>query len=74
MIQTLKFGTSISHALRLYADTFRTNRRQKAEEMAAKIPVKLTIPTALFIFPSLLVVILGPAGIRIAQNFITSGQ
>ncbi|MFA7166778.1 MAG: type II secretion system F family protein, partial [Desulfoplanes sp.] len=42
MIQTLKFGTSISHALRLYADTFRTNRRQKAEEMAAKIPVKLT--------------------------------
>ncbi len=68
MIQTLKFGTSISQALRLYADTFRNNRMQKAEEMAAKLPVKLTIPAALFIFPSLLVVILGPAGIRIAQQ------
>jgi len=70
MIQTLKFGTSIKQALQLYAYTFRNNRMQKAEEMAAKLPVKLTIPAALFIFPSLLVVILGPAAIRIIQQMI----
>ena len=67
LIQADKLGTSVSQALRVYSDTFRTKRYMKAEEMAAKIPVKLTIPLILFIFPALLVTIMGPAFIRIAQ-------
>jgi tight adherence protein C len=68
LIQTDKFGTSVAAALRVFSDGFRTQRFQKAEEIAAKIPVKLLIPLILFIFPSLLVVILGPAAIKIYQN------
>jgi tight adherence protein C len=64
LIQTEKFGTSIAQALRVYADSFRSKRYQRAEEIAAKMPVKLTIPLILFIFPALFVVILGPAIIR----------
>lgn len=70
LIQTDKLGTSVSQALRVYSDTFRTKRQQKAEEMAAKIPVKLVIPLILFIFPSLLVATLGPAAIRILQVLV----
>jgi len=55
----------VSQALRGFSDTFRTRRQQKAEEMAAKIPVKLVIPLILFIFPSLFVVTFGPAAISI---------
>jgi tight adherence protein C len=65
LIQTDQFGTSIAQTLRVYSDTFRTRRYQKAEEIAARLPVKLVLPTAMFIFPSLFVVILGPAFIRI---------
>lgn len=65
LIQTDKFGTSVAQALRVYSDTMRTKRFQRAEEMAAKLPVKLLFPLILFIFPSLFVVILGPAAIRI---------
>jgi tight adherence protein C len=67
LIQADKLGTSISQALRVYSDTFRTKRQQQAEEMAAKIPVKLVIPLILFIFPSLFVATFGPAAIRIYQ-------
>ena len=70
LIQTDKFGGSITKALRVYSDTFRTKRYQRAEETAAKIPVKLTFPLALFIFPSLFVVILGPAAIRIYETIL----
>ena len=65
LIQTDQFGTSIAQTLRVYSDTFRTRRYQKAEEIAARLPVKLVFPTATFIFPSLFIVILGPAFIRI---------
>jgi tight adherence protein C len=68
LIQTDKFGTSVASALRVFSDGFRTQRFQKAEEIAAKMPVKLLIPLILFIFPSLFVVILGPAAIKIYQN------
>ena len=67
LIQTDMFGTSIAQTLRVYADSMRTKRFQMAEELAAKLPVKLLLPLMLFIFPTLLIVILGPAGIRIAQ-------
>jgi len=71
LIQTEKFGTNVAKALRVYSDMFRTKRYQKAEELAAKMPVKLVIPLAFFIFPSLFVVILGPAAIRIFQVLLS---
>ena len=70
LIQTDRFGTSVAKALRVYSDAFRTKRYQKAEEIAAKIPVKLVFPTILFIFPSLFVAIMGPAAIRIYEMFL----
>jgi tight adherence protein C len=70
LVQADKFGTSVATTLRVYSDTFRTQRMQKAEELAAKMPVKLVFPLILFIFPSLFVAILGPAVIRIFRNII----
>lgn len=70
LVQTDRFGTSVAQALRVYSDSFRTKRYQRAEEIAAKLPVKLVFPCILFIFPSLFVVILGPAAIRIYQTFL----
>ncbi len=64
LIQTDKFGTSVGQALRVQADAMRTRGAQKAEEMAAKLPVKLLFPTVFCIFPSVLLVILGPALIQ----------
>lgn len=64
LIQTDKFGTSVAQALRVYSDSMRTKRYQRAEEIAAKLPVKLIFPLILFIFPSLFVVILAPGVIR----------
>ena len=69
--QTDKFGTSIAHALRVYSDTYRTERYQKAEELAAKLPVKLLFPLTIFILPSMFVVLLGPAAIGIYKALIT---
>jgi tight adherence protein C len=70
LIQTDKFGTSMASSLRVFSDAYRTQRYQRAEELAAKIPVKLVFPLILFIFPALFTVILGPAAIRIWQNII----
>jgi len=70
LIQTDKFGTSVAQSLRVFSDSFRTKRFQKAEEIAARLPVKLTIPLILFIFPSLFVVVMGPAVIRIYQALL----
>jgi tight adherence protein C len=70
LVQTDRFGTSIGQALRVYADSMRTTRRLKAEEMAAKLPVKLLLPLVFFIFPSLIVVTVGPAAIRMIRILI----
>ena len=70
LIQTDKFGTSVAKALRTFSDSFRTQRYQKAEEFAAKMPVKLLFPMVLFIFPSLFVVVVGPAAIKIYRVII----
>jgi len=70
LIQADKFGTSIATALRVQSDTLRTNRRQRLEEKAAQTPVKLIFPLLLFIFPALMVVILGPAIIQVMESFI----
>jgi tight adherence protein C len=71
LVQTDRFGTSVAQALRVYSDSFRTKRFQKAEELAAKLPVKLVFPVVLFIFPSLFIIILGPAAISIYESFIS---
>jgi tight adherence protein C len=69
LAQTEKFGTSLSQAMRTYADSLRTKRRQIAEEAAAKTTIKMIFPLILFIFPALLVVILGPALLQIGKIF-----
>jgi tight adherence protein C len=66
--QTDRFGTPLVRALRVFADSVRQSRRQKAEELAAKTTVKLIFPLVLFIFPSIFIVLLGPAVILIARN------
>ena len=64
LIQTDKFGTSVAQALRVYSDTLRTKRRQRAEEAAAKTGVKMVFPLVFCIFPAIWVVTIGPAAIR----------
>ncbi|HSL68721.1 MAG TPA: type II secretion system F family protein, partial [Longimicrobiales bacterium] len=65
LIQADRFGTSIGDSLRVFSDELRTKRQMRAEEMAAKIPLKLLFPMVLCIFPALLLVLLGPAFIQI---------
>jgi tight adherence protein C len=67
LIHTDRFGTSIGQALRTHADTLRTKRRQRAEERAGKIGVKLVFPLVLCMLPALYVVSLGPALIRLSR-------
>ena len=69
LIQTDRFGTSIARALRVFSDTLRTKRRQRAEEAAAKTTIKLVFPLVLFIFPAILLVLLGPGVIRLMETF-----
>jgi len=68
LIQTERFGTSIAQSLRVYSDDMRIKRRQRAEEMSAKTSVKMVPPLVFFIFPALMVVILGPAIITIMRQ------
>jgi tight adherence protein C len=70
LIQTDRFGTSVAQALRVFSDTIRTKRRQRAEEQAAKMSIKMIPPLVLFIFPAIFVVIIGPAIIAIARYLI----
>jgi len=69
LIQSDRFGTSIGQALRTQSDYMRIARQKKLEELAAKTPVKLVFPLLLFIFPAIMVVVLGPAIIRISAFF-----
>ena len=70
LIQSDRFGTGIATTLKVQSDAVRTARRQKLETLAAKTPVKLVFPLLLFIFPAIMVVILGPAAIRISQTLL----
>jgi tight adherence protein C len=69
LIQTDRFGTPISKSLGSFSDALRTARRQKAEELAAKTTIKLLFPLALFIAPSMGIVLLGPAALSIVKGF-----
>jgi len=69
LAQTLRFGTGISDALRVYSEEFRDKRMQRAEEAAAKIGTKLIFPLVICLFPSFFVVAIGPAMIRLSEAF-----
>jgi tight adherence protein C len=68
MIQTDKFGTSIGQALRTHAETARVKRRQRAEERAQKLGVKMVFPLVFCLFPAMFVIVLGPSVLRIIRT------
>jgi tight adherence protein C len=68
LIQTDKFGTSIAKGLRVFSDSLRTKRRQRAEQEAQKAAVKLLFPLACFLFPTLFIAILGPAALNLMDT------
>ena len=70
LIQADRFGTSIGDSLRVYTDNLRTKRRLRAEEKAAKIALKLLFPLIFFIFPTLIIVLIGPAALQAARVLI----
>ena len=70
LVQTDRFGTSISQALRVHSDSLRTERRQRAEEQAAKTTIKMVIPLVLFVLPSIIFVTLGPAVIQLIRTLM----
>jgi tight adherence protein C len=69
LVQTIRFGTSVGEALRVYSEEFRDKRMQKAEEQAAKIGTKMIFPLVLCLFPSFFIVAIGPAVLRIIAAF-----
>ncbi len=74
LVQTMRFGTSIADALRVYSEEFRDKRTQAAEEQAAKIGTKMIFPLVLFLFPSFFLVIIGPAVIGLVDVFTQFGK
>ena len=67
LVQADRFGTGLAQSLRVHSDMMRSRRSQRAEELAAKIPVKMVLPLGLFIFPTLFIVVLGPAIIQLVE-------
>jgi tight adherence protein C len=74
LIQTDKFGTSVAQSLRVYSETLRTKRRQRAEEAAAKTGVKMVFPLVVCIFPAIWIVTIGPAAIKFINVLVPMGQ
>jgi tight adherence protein C len=74
LVQTMRFGTSIAEALRVYSEEFRDKRTQAAEEQAAKIGTKMIFPLVLFMFPSFFLVAIGPAVIGLIDAFSQMGR
>jgi tight adherence protein C len=74
LVQTDKFGTSVAHSLRVFSETLRTKRRQRAEEAAAKTGVKMVFPLVICIFPAIWIVTIGPAAIRFMKVLGPMGQ
>jgi tight adherence protein C len=75
VIQSDRLGASMTKTLRAHADLLRTKRRQRAEEAARKLPIKMLVPLALFILPPLLIMAAGPAllGIKQLVKVVTQG-
>ncbi|MOA41918.1 Bacterial type II secretion system protein F domain protein [compost metagenome] len=70
LTQADRFGTSIGDSLRVFSDDLRHKRQMRAEELAAKIPTKMLLPLVLCIFPSIVMVVLGPALIGILRTVL----
>lgn len=70
LTQSDKFGTSIGESLRVFSEDLRHKRQVRAEELAAKVPTKMLIPLVLFIFPSIIMVIMGPAAIVVIRTVL----
>jgi len=75
LIQTDRFGTSVTQALRVHSDSLRTERRQRAEEQAAKTTIKMVPPLVIFVLPSIIFVTIGPAVIELIRQLgpVSSG-
>ena len=71
LVQTDRFGTSVAQALRVHSDSLRTERRQRAEEQAAKTTIKMVPPLVVFVLPSIIIVTLGPAIIMLYRTLIS---
>lgn len=71
IIQAERYGTSLSESLKISSNDLRTKRRQRAEEKAAKIPVKLLIPVGLFMLPTLIMILTGPALLEVLRSLNT---
>ncbi len=69
LLQSQRYGTDVSEALRVQAAALRTERRQAAQEKGARTPVRITFPMILFILPALLIVVAGPGLIRLMERF-----
>ncbi len=70
LIQSDRFGTSVGQALRVFADALRVKRQQRARERAAKLPIKMIPIMVFFIFPSIFVVVVGPAVVQIIRGLL----
>lgn len=73
IIQSDKLGTSIADVLRIYADDLRVKRRQRAEELASKASIKMTVVLVFLVFPAMFIVLLGPMVIQLFQTFVEGG-
>jgi tight adherence protein C len=71
LVQTDRFGTSVAQALRVHSDSLRTERRQRAEEQAAKTTIKMVPPLVVFVLPSIIIVTLGPAIIQLYRTLVS---
>jgi tight adherence protein C len=74
LIQTDRFGTSVAQALRVHSDSLRTERRQRAEEQAAKTTIKMVPPLVIFVLPSIIFVTIGPAVIALIKELGPGGH
>lgn len=70
LVQTERYGTPLSQSLRVLAAEFRNERLMRAEEKAARLPAVLTVPLIVFILPSLFIVLIGPAVLKVLDNFV----
>ena len=73
LIQTDRLGTSVAQALRAHAESMRTRRRQRAEQLARKASIKLAFPLVFLVLPALLIIIMGPAVIQLLRALVTEG-
>jgi tight adherence protein C len=73
VIQAEQLGVSLAKVLRIQSDQMRIKRRQRAEKKAQEAPVKMVIPMVFLIFPSLLVVLLGPAAFQVLRSGVIGG-